>query len=298
MRIWKAALPFVISFSLIAWLLNHVSPAELLRATEELNWYVLAPATILMVLGLYFWDAVCLRSLFTTKDAPLRYRQALRARGISYLATVINYEFGQGVLAWDMAQSQKTSVVSCLSRMVILAYHDLLVLFGLGLLGSTLLLQPKVTSMRTFAATGLLVLLLLPLLFRIVPSSFLQRTGRWLPKLDRWSFAQSCTLSVLRIAYYLILIIYAAVALRCCRIHVDSLLVLSTIPMVLLADGLASVSGLGTRDAALQLLLKPDRPELLAAMSLLWSSGLIIGRLSIGLVHMWIPRALALRRIL
>lgn len=298
MRIWKALFPFLISFGLVAWLVTRVSPAALIRAAEELNWHALVPTTISMVLGLYLWDAVCLRSLFTTEGAPLNYRQALHARGISYLASAINYELGQGILAWDIAKSQRTGVVSCLSRMLILAYHDLLVLFGLALLGSIMVLQPRIAGLRTFAATGLLVLLLLPVIANMLPVTVLQRTvpARWRSQVDGWSLSQSFTLALLRIAYYLILVVYAAMALHFCRIHVNSLVVLSTIPMVLLADGLPSVSGLGTRDTALQLLLKPDRPELMAAMSLLWSSGLIIGRLGIGLAHMWTPRVLALLR--
>ena len=70
--------------------------------------------------------------------------------------------------------------------------------------------------------------------------------------------------------------------------------VASTIPLVLLADGLPSVAGLGTRDTALQLLLSPDNPEALLAMSLIWSTGLVVVRSIIGLAHLWIGQLLGI----
>jgi hypothetical protein len=87
--------------------------------------------------------------------------------------------------------------------------------------------------------------------------------------------------------YFSIFAVYAASALEICHVPVDHQVVASTIPLVLLADGLPSIAGLGTRDTALQFLLAPDRPEALLAMSLFWSTGLVVGRSVIGLAHLW-----------
>src|SRR5262249_40553817 len=82
------------------------------------------------------------------------------------------------------------------------------------------------------------------------------------------------------------------VAMRICRLPADHSVVLSSIPLVLLADGLPNLGGLGTRDTALQLLIKTTRPDILLAMSLMWSTGLVVGRSVIGIVHLWIDRFL------
>jgi hypothetical protein len=92
----------------------------------------------------------------------------------------------------------------------------------------------------------------------------------------------------LRILYFGILVIYAAVALSICRLPVDSKVVLSTIPLVLLAEGLPNFAGLGTREASLVLLLEPPNEGVLVAMSLFWSAGMLVIRLVIGLMHLWI----------
>jgi hypothetical protein len=293
MRNWKASIPILVSVGSIVWLVAHVDADKLARAATELNWLALIPTTALMVLGLFMWDAVCLRHLFGTASSPLGYRQALHARGSSYLFGVVNYELGQGALAYGLARAQGISVVSGLARILMLAYHDLVVLFGLGFIGSVISSHPVTNYISIFSGIGLLTLLAVPVIGALLPVSARDRLlrSRWIPWLESWSLWRSCSLAILRVAYYSILIFYAVVAFQICQIQVGQVLALSTIPMVLLADALPSISGLGTRDAALQLILTPQRPDdVLAAMSLFWSTGLIVGRLGIGMLCMWMPR--------
>jgi hypothetical protein len=96
-------------------------------------------------------------------------------------------------------------------------------------------------------------------------------------------------LAGLRLVYFGILIVYGGLALWICEIPVGPMVVLGTIPLVLVADALPSVAGLGTRETALLLLLKPDSPATLLAMSLFWSTGMIVCRLAIGLLLLWLP---------
>jgi hypothetical protein len=93
------------------------------------------------------------------------------------------------------------------------------------------------------------------------------------------------------VLFYGILLGYAATALAIEGFRIDRAVVLSTVPLVIIADGLPSVSGLGTRETALVLLLKPPEPEVLVAVSLVWSSGMLVGRLLIGIFHLWRPGA-------
>jgi hypothetical protein len=91
----------------------------------------------------------------------------------------------------------------------------------------------------------------------------------------------------LRALYFGILVFYAAIALAICRIPVNGEVVLSTIPLVLLAEGLPNFAGLGTRESAILLLLEPTEKAALLAMSLFWSTGMIVFRLLIGLSIFW-----------
>jgi hypothetical protein len=329
-----------VSAGLLAWLVFRVSPQALAHAAAEVNWRLLAPATVAMVFALYFWDAVCLPTAYRVDDNRWSYWRSLHLRGLSYLAGSLHYELGQAALAWGMARTQNTSVVRMLSRSVLLAIHDIVVLLGLGLAGSMFTSDPRVERVRPAVTMALSVAVAIALLFWLLPVRlrakvavvllglvlaeslftsdarteriwplvalaialaaavvtwlFLltaeQRTKVW-AKVEElfagWSLLRTLRLMLLRCVYFSIFAVYAAVALAICHIAVDHQVVASTIPLVLLADGLPSVAGLGTRDTALQLLLTPDRPEALLAMSLIWSTGLIVVRSAIGLAHLW-----------
>jgi len=54
---------------------------------------------------------------------------------------------------------------------------------------------------------------------------------------------------------------------------------------------LPSASGLGTRETALYLLLPSRQPDVIVAMGVLWSTGVIVVRLLIGLAWLWFDRS-------
>ncbi len=201
----------------------------------------------------------------------------------------MNYELGQAALAWGVARLQNIGVVRMLSRSVLLAYHDIVVLLAAGWVGSLLSDDPRMTRVRPYLTVGLVIAVALAVVFWSLPASFRARfrSADTESFLEGWSWGRSLRLLSLRLVYFGILVIYAAMALQICRLHVDHQVVLCAVPLVLLADGLPSFAGLGTRETALQLLLEPDNPAVLLAMSLFWSAGLIFGRLAIALAHLW-----------
>jgi hypothetical protein len=288
-RLGNRVLPVVVSVGLIAWLLHAVSLKELGAAFVTLNWALLAPVTAAMVVALYICDAVCLKVLFAVEGRVVRFRQALLVRGKTYVLGAFNYELGQGAIAWLMARLQNISLISALSRSVLLVYHDLLVLLAAGLIGASLGDDPRLIRVRWICVAGLGPLLLIGLVFWLAPASYRQwlRQSKWGSWMASWSWRRSALLALWRTLYFAILVIYAAVALTICRIPVSPTVVVSTVPLVLLADGLPSVTGLGTRETALMLLLEPKQPERLLAMSLVWSGGMIVVRLAIGLLLLW-----------
>lgn len=282
------AVPVLVSLAALAWVVWRVSPQELYEKAALLDWHLLVPATLTMVLALYFWDAVCLMALFVTPEHPLTYLQALTARGRSYIAGAINYELGQAALAWDLARIQQVSLLSMLTRSALLAYHDVAVLLSLGLLGSFLTDDPHVEKVRWFCGVGLCLIGSAALIPLCLPERYKLRLRhtRWAGWTESWSWGRSARLGSARVVYFFILVLYAAVALEICGISLDFRVVLSTIPLVMLADGLPSVSGLGTRETALQLLLPTEQPAVLVALSLVWTTVLVLTRAAIGLGHM------------
>jgi len=280
--------PLIISTSLLVFIIWWVSPQALVRAAAGLPWKLLLPTTAVMVVALYLCDALCLSIVYGAEHGELRYGQALHVRGLAYLAGALNYELGQAAVAWGMARLQHTSILRMLARSVVLAYHDIVILLTAGLIGALLTADSRVMRMRPYIAIGLAVVLIVGIVFWNLPDRIRQRihTTKIKSILAEWSLRRSLRLVPLRFAYFGILVVYAAVALAICRIPVDHDVVLSTIPLVLLADGLPNFAGLGTRETSLQLLLAPDEPGVLLAMSLIWTTGMIIIRFLIGLSHL------------
>ncbi|HEV3119914.1 MAG TPA: hypothetical protein VGY58_22835 [Gemmataceae bacterium] len=287
---WKTLLPAGVSVGLVAFLVWKISPTKLAYAAASLPWQPLVIASAGLVLALYLWDAVCIRWLFRGPQRPLSYSDALRARGASYLFSALNYEVGQGMLAWSVARRQCIAVLTALGYCLLLAYHDLGVLLSFGLIGALQSDDPLALPLRWFCGISLVAVIGLAVLSWRLPATWrahLART-RWGAWMESWSWSRSLQLCVLRGAYYLLLLSYAAAGLSICGIAVGLQVVCSVIPIVLLTDGLPiSVSGLGTREATLLYLLHPDEPQTLLAFSLVWSSALVLGRLTIGLVHWW-----------
>ena len=290
LRFWLTrAIPLIISTALLALIVWWVSPEALLRAAAQLRWELLLPVTAAMVISLYLWDAFCLPAIYGLDGRDLPYRKTLHIRGLSYLGGALNYELGHAAIAWGMARLQQTGMLRMLSRSVLLAYHDAVILLAVGLAGAMLTDDERVVRIRPFIAIALAAAILIGIVIWSLPDKVRARivTGKIDEILAGWSLRRSLRLVPLRIGYFAILVVYAAIALAICRISVDHEVVLSTIPLVLLADGLPNFAGLGTRETSLLLLLAPPEPAALLAMSLIWSTGMILIRFIIGLAHLW-----------
>jgi hypothetical protein len=157
------------------------------------------------------------------------------------------------------------------------------VLLALGFVGAMADPNPGLYAVRWVGGVGLVYLAGLI----VLPSLLPRRFGAWMAG---WSWRRSLGLCVLRVVYFGIILAYVVAALRVCGVALDERLTVSVVPLVLLADGLPiSISGLGTRETTLLYLLDPDDKAVVLAFSLMWSTGLVGGRLLIGLAHWWLP---------
>ncbi len=183
MQVVRRAWPAIISLALLGWLLWRVPPPRLIAALAELAWPLLLTATALLVVTLYLWEALCFRELFGLADLPSTYGQMLRVRGLSYLAGVINYEAGQAMAAWHVSRLQQTTLLSALSRTVLMAHHDLMVLFAMASVGATLSTDSQAAALRPYCWVGLAVLIGAAAAVAFLPGQWRARwrTSRWAP---------------------------------------------------------------------------------------------------------------------
>jgi hypothetical protein len=288
----RKALPLLFSVGLISWLISRISVDHLVRAAATLRWQLLVPMTAAMVVLVYLWDAYCLPVVFATANARLPYGRMLRVRGRSYLLSALNQGLGQASLAWHVARIERMPLVSALSRSIVLACHDGFVLCSVALAGTLLSGSPRAAHVRPFCVVILSALLAATFIVALLPLAWRRRwqQTRWGAWLDGWTWRRSVHLVLLRVGYFAILGSYVAVALRICALDVAPATALAAVPLVLMAGILPSASGLGTRETALYLLLPTGRPDVLLAMGLIWSTGMLVFRLGIGFASLWFDK--------
>jgi hypothetical protein len=299
MKIFRKWLPLGVSLVLTAWVASRISMSRLFHAAGLLPWERLAAMTVGLVAALYLWDAYCLLAVFSVDGRRLGYEEVLRARGKSYLAGTLNQGLGQAAVAWDVAKIQSRSFAAMFSRSLLLSWHEGVILATAGLVGSLCGTDPAAGRARVLCSI-LLALLLGGALFlgglaavghgRLLPA-------RWTAWLDEWGWRRSLRLFILRSVYFAIVGGYVAAALWLCGQGIGLATALTVIPLVLIATVLPSASGLGTRESALYLLLPSQKPDVLVAMGLIWSAGVLFGRLLIGLAWLWLGGNFELRGV-
>ncbi len=283
---------FGISAGLVALVIGLASPHELVRQLPLLPWRQLVGVTTALVVGLYLADACCVYWLFRQPHRPLAFPTVLRARGHAYLLSSLNYELGQGAMAWHLARAQGRALLSALGTCALLAFHDVVVLLTLGLLGGLLSADPGGQPIARSCALALALVAGLGIAIRWLPGRWQERClpSRFRVHLDWWTWKHSAHLALLRTGYFALMLLYASYGLKVCGVSLSAQVICSVVPLVLLADGLPiSVSGLGTREATLLYLINPEIEEraVLVAFSLLWSLGLVFGRAALGLAFWW-----------
>ncbi len=297
MRYWHKAIPLCISVGLIVWLAVRIPAGELLQAAAVLPWQRLAAMTLGLVVALYLWDTLCLLAVFSVDHGRLTYFSMLRARGKSYMVGALNQGLGQVAVAWDIAKTQGMPFAAAMSRSLLLSWHEGVILTITALAGSWWTDNPRAVPDRLFCAVLLVLLLGAALLLGRLPADWrrrLERT-RWGAWLSEWGWRRSFRLFLLRIGYFGIVGCYVTAALWICGQGIGVATALAVIPLVLMATVLPSASGLGTRETALYLLLPSQRPDVLVAMGLIWSTGVITVRLTIGLAWLLLGRKTHLR---
>jgi hypothetical protein len=295
--VWRKALPVAISLGLITWLASRISLGGLAKALVVLPCNLLIPMTAALVVALYLWDSLCLITVFSTGPSRLTYTDMLRARGKSYLWGAWNQGLGQAAVAWHVARARQISLRAALTGSIILSWHEGVILSVTGLAGSWWVGDPRLARMKAFCAALLAVLVGIAMILRLLPSNgrqWLQRRP-WGAALAAWDARRSMRLILLRVVYFGVSGIYVVAALWLCGQGIGLATALVVVPLVLLATILPSASGLGARETALYLLIPSSQPDVLVAMGVLWSTGVIIVRLLIGLGWLWFDRADTLR---
>jgi uncharacterized membrane protein YbhN (UPF0104 family) len=289
-RRWlERALPAGVSLAALVWLLSSLDPRALLSAIDARVAQVMLPALLLYGAATLAIEALSIRRLLAQPPASFTIWTAARIKCASYLLAIINYALGGAGLAVLLRQRTGVSLGEAAGVVLLVTLADLVITLCVGTLGATLA-QSEAPLLRVGLVAGLAAALVFGVALLRAPGSLgpierlrslavfaaLRRTPlpRLLELLLLRSLFSACFISIAGAAFYAFGIVPGLARL------VVGMMILAVVGALPIA-----VSGLGTGQlAAVYLFGDLATPERIFAMSLVLSFGLILLRLSMGLV--------------
>lgn len=139
----KLAIPWILSLAFVGYLFATVDFEQVGDAIARARILELVLIIVGMAVVVFVADSATLLLLFRRLTAPVRYREVLAIKGVSYFFNAINYSAGSGGIALFLKKKTGVPFLEALSTLLWLNFIDILVLvvmlaFGM-LLGSDLL---------------------------------------------------------------------------------------------------------------------------------------------------------------
>jgi len=230
--------------------------------------------------------------LFTRFNAHVSWKEARSLRGLTYLATPINWNLGTAAIVLHLRRSKGIGAVQSTSSMLFYGLIDLLTLSTLALAGATALPESPVTGpiQRTAAiADGFAIAMLAVLMTKRPRWTWLQKfRGAGIFSTHRDARLRDvAVLAAVRFCYFGGFVFYFWLGMWAFNASVPLYFALAVTPIVLVVASLPiTPAGLGTQQAAMLYFFAPYAAEApVLAFSLAYPVALIVTRLPLGLIY-------------
>jgi hypothetical protein len=260
--LWKTAPIWVIGAGLLGWLFWSIPLDEALAAARTADLALLVPAVAGVVLLWFSIEATAFAYLFSRFDVPVAFGEARAARALSYPATVLHWDLGNGALILYMRRTKGIRVLKALGNVYLWEWVGEVSLYIVFLLGMTSL--PPVEGLRTAMWLALLGLTNSALQITVMRSTW-PHWG-WLERVRMWSIVRAfrfatardfAVLAGLRMLHFAGSLVLYSLATRAFHADVPLATVAASLPLVLVAGRFPTPAGLGTQQAAVVYLYGP-----------------------------------------
>jgi hypothetical protein len=144
--------PWAIAAGILYYLFSQVPIAEAWAATRAARLQLFLPAMLVAVLLWFGVDSAAFAFLFSRFNAPLSWAEARALRGVTYLATPVNWNLGTAAVILHLRTSKQIGALESTSTMFFYQTIDGMVLAAFVLLGVSLLPEsPEAASRRNIA---------------------------------------------------------------------------------------------------------------------------------------------------
>jgi Lysylphosphatidylglycerol synthase TM region len=288
----RRAAPWTIAAAILWWLFDRVPIADAWGAATEAQLFEFTLVTAVLVTAWWLIESRAFAYLFTRFNAPVSWSEALALRGLTYLATPINWNLGTAAIVLHLRRSKGIGAVQSTSSMIFYQTIDLMVLATLALAGSTALpTSPSIVQIQRAAAIadGFAIAQL---------AVFMTSRPRWtwLQRLraigifsthQQASLANLGFLAAVRTCYFGGFVLYFWLGTWAFHASVPLFFAMAVTPIVLVVASLPiTPAGLGTAQATMLYFFAPYGTEAaILAFALAYPVALTCARLPIGLLY-------------
>lgn len=290
---FKRLAPWAVAVAILGYIFAQVPISEALEAASTARYEVFLAAMAAAVLTWFLIDSAAFAFLFSRYNTTLSWAQARSLRGMTYLATPINWNLGTAAVILHLRSSKNINALDSSSTMIFYQTIDAIILTGYVVLGTSLLDDtPEIISLRnTSALVAILMVALLALQMGNQPG------WRWLARLRNTRLFQAhrkatlgevALLCVMKALYFSVFIGVFWFGCHAFGVNVPLQLTIAATPAILLAAAIPiTPAGLGTQQAAMIYFFSPYGDEAsILAFGLTFPVALILFRCLLGLIYL------------
>jgi uncharacterized membrane protein YbhN (UPF0104 family) len=293
MRSLRRLAPWAIAAGILYYLFSQVPIAEAWAALRAARLELFLPVMLAAVILWFGVDSAAFAFLFSRFNARLSWAEARSLRGVTYLATPVNWNLGTAAVILHLRSSKEIGALDSTSTMFFYQTIDGMILAAYVLLGVLLLPEsPETISLRRIALgfEG----------FQVANLVILMNTRpewRWLDRIRGLGLFRTHRIATLRDLIYLFAIkgFYFAVFVGVFwfgslsfGIELPFVLAIAATPAILMAGAIPiTPAGLGTQQAAMLYFFSPYGDEAaILAFGLAFPVALILFRCLLGLRYL------------
>jgi hypothetical protein len=241
-------LAWIVTGGLLFLLFRRIPLGEVIAAARgAAGWQI--PVCLALLALLYVCDAFAMWKSFGWFVAPMPFGDVLLLRGATYLFAALNYNVGQGAIAYFVHKTTGAPVMRAVATVLLMMGINVLALLLLASIGLGAAPEvPHAVSVTVLVAYAGLAIYVVALILR---PSWLVRRPLFDVVLGAGIIGHLRAL-VVRLPHIVVLFVFELALLRGFHVLVPLLAALAILPIVFLVAALpVSVQGLGTTQAAM-----------------------------------------------
>lgn len=130
----KKIIPWVLVIGIFGLLFFHIPPQDILKTASYADWPLMITLAVAYFLIMTVLDVFGLKWTISRFATQVDLKETVLMRGATYLLMVINYNLGQGGIAFYLKRTHQTPLFKTLSSMFYLSLVDLCLLVTLSVI--------------------------------------------------------------------------------------------------------------------------------------------------------------------